>query len=119
MSPEQARGEEVDQRADVYALGAMLEQLLVGRLPRKAADAALGQGPAELVAVCRRAMDPDREARHADAGELARELRAAIRARTAPADVATASEPRRWLLAVAAIAGAAVAIAISQLAGWG
>ena len=63
MSPEQARGEEVDQRADVYALGAMLEQLLVGRLPRKAADAALAQAPQELVAVCRRAMAPERDGR--------------------------------------------------------
>jgi serine/threonine protein kinase len=78
MAPEQARGEDVDQRADVYALGAMLEQLLVGFLPRKAADAALALAPAGLVAVCKRAMAPERDARHAHAGELATELRAAL-----------------------------------------
>ncbi|MGB0937949.1 MAG: serine/threonine-protein kinase [Colwellia sp.] len=33
MSPEQAKGELVDSRADIYAFGIMLYQLLVGKLP--------------------------------------------------------------------------------------
>lgn len=39
MSPEQGRGEKVDFRTDIYALGVMLYRFIIGRLPFKSDDA--------------------------------------------------------------------------------
>ena len=39
MAPDQARGEEVDARADLYSFGVMLWEMLVGSLPFQAGDA--------------------------------------------------------------------------------
>ncbi len=95
MAPEQARGEPVDTRADVFALGAMLYHLLAGVPPYNArtatdviAAAALGRvvpledrsgaerdAPKDLVAIVNRAMAQDPDKRYAHAGELADELR--------------------------------------------
>jgi serine/threonine protein kinase len=92
MAPEQARGEPVDQRADVFALGAMLYHLLAGVPPYNArtatdviAAAALHKvvplveredaTPRDLVAIVERAMAAEPANRYPHAGELADELR--------------------------------------------
>ncbi len=91
MSPEHARGERVDRRADVYAAGIVLWELLSGRRLRSGTEqdkllaAASSNGwpllamrglPLEelLHAIVRRAMAPAREDRYATAGRMLRDL---------------------------------------------
>src|SRR5262249_53746389 len=92
MPPEQARGEPVDERADVYSLGALLYHLLSGAPPFTASNTAriLHQVlsvspppiedrqpgvPRDLAAVITKAMARDASARYANAGELSEELK--------------------------------------------
>jgi eukaryotic-like serine/threonine-protein kinase len=82
MAPEQKRGEAVDQRADVFAIGTMLWELCaVQKAPpakahlrtRMLRRAGIDR---DLAAIINKALDPDREHRYADAGALAADLKA-------------------------------------------
>jgi tRNA A-37 threonylcarbamoyl transferase component Bud32/tetratricopeptide (TPR) repeat protein len=92
MPPEQARGEPLDQRADVYALGALLYHLLVGQppYPGTSSDEVLAavsagappplatrlpEAPPELIAIVDKAMARVPADRYPDARELAADLR--------------------------------------------
>ena len=96
MSPEQCRGEELDARADVYSLGAMLFEMLTGEPPFQANNfvgliarhlhdppppfPAVLQIPLALTSVCYRALAKDRDQRQPDAIAFSRELQAALKA---------------------------------------
>jgi serine/threonine protein kinase len=94
MSPEQARGEDVDGRSDLYSMGIVLYHLLAGKTPFDS-DTPLGiavqhvsQDPIppsairkvhpELEAVCLRAMSKKPEDRHQSAREMRRAVLAAV-----------------------------------------
>lgn len=116
MSPEQAEGhsERIGPATDIYALGAILYQLLTGQIPFQKADQAAvlglvrrGQLPAPgqvkpgvpkaLEAVCQKAMARSIAGRYATAGDLAQEIQRFL----ADEPVAAYLEPwtvrfRRW-----------------------
>jgi len=117
MAPEQERGEHVDQRADVFAIGAMLWELCaLQRVPPSEARyrhrilCRAGIDP-DLATIIDKALDPDPDRRYGDAGALAADLKAfksgaRIAARTYSLFATLAHWTRRHR--VTAISGAAV-----------
>ncbi len=139
MPPEQAKGAAVDQRSDVYSLGAILYHVLAGEPPyrtgksdevvlqvqngppRTLTEVAAG-APRDLVSIVEKAMAREPAGRYPSARELADELRRFQAGRLVEAHAYSYGErTRRWLRAhravVLATAAAAVALAVAGTVG--
>jgi eukaryotic-like serine/threonine-protein kinase len=115
MSPEQARGEKLDTRTDLFSLGLVLYEMATGRrafegdtgpmlhaailgqtpIPARQLKAGL---PAKLEDIIARAIEKDRGRRYQSAAEMHAELES-LQRRLAPQHL-----PRRWAAAFAAAA---------------
>ena len=124
MSPEQARGQDVDASTDVFSMGVMLYEMLSGELPFKgediqsvinricnadvpAIDVPRGM-PVEVEVILAKALTKDRTQRFASAAEFRDELERVLDEAAAAARL----NRRRWIV------GSAVAVVLFAIAGF-
>jgi Tol biopolymer transport system component len=125
MSPEQARGRVVDRRADVWAFGCVLFEMLTGRAPFEGAtvvdvigavlhkepdlQALPPSTPPVVRATIDRCLQKDLRQRARDLGDVRLALDGGFSAQTIDAAAAPVAPRRSWLLPVAVLATAVIA----------
>jgi Tol biopolymer transport system component len=129
MAPEQARGRVVDKRADIWAFGCVLYEMLTGARPFEGSDitdvlasviksdpdwAALPAGlPPAVRNVIHHCLKKDAGLRFRDIGDVRLALAGAFHTETAVPTAAPPAAPRRSLARVVLMAAGVVALATS------
>ena len=137
MSPEQARGKPVDRRADVWAFGVVLYEMLSGGRPFDSEDVSAiladvirtepqwdrlpADLPPALNSFLRRCLQKDRRQRVRDIGDMRLAMEGAFESSALPIDprLETATVQREgWRRAVPWVAGVAMGSVLTGLAVW-
>jgi len=133
MSPEQARGEELDARTDLFSFGAVLYEMATGRMAFSGNtsavifDSILHHGPtstarfnpalpAEFERIINKAMEKDRALRYQSAAEMLADLKR-LRRDSGSAHVEIASKPSQPKKSKTLLWAAGAVVALALLAG--